>query len=247
MQFQYACHRDSRCCGRGSCTVDPPTASFGATSMEADEHSSGTRLAAPASVDRRTLLVVQAEARNDFERPSGHHRLAVDHSAVQPSADDRPISSMWVLMAMPQVADCRMRRNSSAERTVTGAEPTFGLPVHLETLADRARGYVPPRLVCGRCSWSPILHSNARGRSHAAERVLVDAFVAERAVQGLHEAILGGLAGRDVHTRRDCPPATAGSATHSDRSSGRARPARRHAAGSCTSLRSPRPGSASLS
>ncbi|RWE06009.1 MAG: hypothetical protein EOS23_32310 [Mesorhizobium sp.] len=34
------------------------------------------------------------------------------------------------------------RRNSSARRTATGAERTFGLPVHLETLADRARDYV---------------------------------------------------------------------------------------------------------
>lgn len=34
--------------------------------------------------------------------------------------------------------------------------------------------------------------------SHAAEQALVETFVAKAAVQALHEAVLGGLTGRDV-------------------------------------------------
>ena len=55
----------------------------------------------------------------------------------------------------------------------------------------------------------PPLFDDAACRCHAAEQVLVEAFVPEAAVQALDEAVLGGLPARCSATRRGYPPATA--------------------------------------
>ena len=51
----------------------------------------------------------------------------------------------------------------------------------------------------------PPLFDDTACSSHAAEQVLVETFVAEAAVQALDEAVLGGLAGRDVGERDEHP------------------------------------------
>jgi integrase len=84
-------------------------------------------------------------ARNVEQKPKNHvqetsgpsHSTAVvvDHSALQPSADDLP-DIIDVVLAMGQAADEPQNERHPAPR------PTFGLPAHLEKLADRARDYV---------------------------------------------------------------------------------------------------------